>query len=102
MPSIIATADTAGLPACRSESANASGCSGSFTQSYEGLSCPDTLNFLIASPMVNEIAIGLLFSLSGWQVTAIYISAGLIVAIVAGWSWAAWACRSWSNLRLRV
>ena len=44
-----------------------------------------TLSFLIASPMVNEIAIGLLFSLFGWQVTAIYIGAGLLVAIVAGW-----------------
>lgn len=44
-----------------------------------------TLSFLIASPMVNEIAIGLLFSLFGWQVTAIYIGAGLIVAIIAGW-----------------
>jgi uncharacterized protein len=44
-----------------------------------------TLSFLIASPMVNEIAIGMLFSLFGWQVTAVYIGAGLIVAIVAGW-----------------
>ena len=44
-----------------------------------------TLSFLIASPMVNEIAIGLLFSLFGWQITAIYIGAGLIVAIIAGW-----------------
>ena len=44
-----------------------------------------TLSFLIASPMVNEIAIGLLFSLFGWQITSIYIGAGLIVAIVAGW-----------------
>ncbi len=44
-----------------------------------------TLSFLIASPMVNEIAIGLLFSLFGWQITAIYIGAGLLVAIVAGW-----------------
>ncbi|HEY5841271.1 MAG TPA: permease, partial [Mycobacterium sp.] len=44
-----------------------------------------TLSFLIASPMVNEIAIGLLFSLFGWQITAIYIGASLIVAIVAGW-----------------
>lgn len=44
-----------------------------------------TLSFLIASPMVNEIAIGLLFNLFGWQVTAIYIGAGLIVAIIAGW-----------------
>lgn len=44
-----------------------------------------TLSFLIASPMVNEIAIGLLLSLFGWQVTAVYIGAGLTVAIVAGW-----------------
>lgn len=44
-----------------------------------------TLSFLIASPMVNEIAIGLLFSLFGWQVTAIYVVAGLSIAIVAGW-----------------
>jgi hypothetical protein len=44
-----------------------------------------TLSFLIASPLVNEIAIGLLFSLFGWQVTALYIAAGLAVAITAGW-----------------
>jgi uncharacterized protein len=44
-----------------------------------------TLSFLIASPLVNEIAIGMLFSLFGWQVTAVYIAAGLVVAIVAGW-----------------
>jgi uncharacterized membrane protein YraQ (UPF0718 family) len=44
-----------------------------------------TLSFLIASPLVNEIAIGLLLSLFGFQVTAIYIGAGLLIAIVAGW-----------------
>ncbi|MFZ0324615.1 MAG: permease [Actinomycetes bacterium] len=44
-----------------------------------------TLSFLIASPLVNEIAIGMLFSLFGWQVTAVYIAAGLTIAIVAGW-----------------
>jgi hypothetical protein len=44
-----------------------------------------TLSFLIASPMVNEIAIGLLFSLFGWKITAVYIGAGLVIAIVAGW-----------------
>ena len=44
-----------------------------------------TLSFLIASPMVNEIAIGLLFTLFGWKITAIYIAAGLVIAIVAGW-----------------
>jgi uncharacterized membrane protein YraQ (UPF0718 family) len=44
-----------------------------------------TLSFLIASPLVNEIAIGMLLSLFGWQIAAIYIAAGLTVAIVAGW-----------------
>jgi hypothetical protein len=44
-----------------------------------------TLSFLIASPLVNEVAIGLLFGLFGWQVTAVYVAAGLTVAVVAGW-----------------
>ncbi len=44
-----------------------------------------TLSFLIASPLVNEIAVGLLLSLFGVQVTALYIGAGLGIAIVAGW-----------------
>ena len=44
-----------------------------------------TLSFLIASPLVNEIAIGLLLGLFGVGVTAIYIGAGLVIAIVAGW-----------------
>ena len=44
-----------------------------------------TMSFLIASPLVNEIAIGMLLTLFGWQVTALYVSAGLVVAIVAGW-----------------
>jgi uncharacterized membrane protein YraQ (UPF0718 family) len=43
-----------------------------------------TLSFLIASPMVNEVAIVLLFGLFGWQVTAVYIAAGLFIAIAAG------------------
>lgn len=44
-----------------------------------------TMSFLIASPLVNEIAIGLLFSLFGWKVTAAYVAAGVGIAIVAGW-----------------
>ncbi len=44
-----------------------------------------TFSFLIASPMVNEIAIGMLLTLFGWQVTAVYIGTGLVIAIVAGW-----------------
>ena len=44
-----------------------------------------TLSFLIASPLVNEIAIGLLLTLFDWQVTAAYVVAGVSIAIVAGW-----------------
>lgn len=44
-----------------------------------------TMSFLIASPMVNEVAIVLLFGLFGWQVAAIYVAAGLTLAVLAGW-----------------
>ena len=44
-----------------------------------------TFSFLIAAPMVNEIALGLLFALFGWRIAAIYLGFGLAVAIVAGW-----------------
>ena len=43
-----------------------------------------TFAFLIASPMVNEIAIVLLWGLFGPAVTVMYIAAGLVVAVVAG------------------
>ena len=43
-----------------------------------------TLSFLIASPLVNEVAIVLLFGLFGWKVTALYIAGGMVIAIVAG------------------
>ena len=44
-----------------------------------------TFSFLISAPMVNEIAVVLLFGLFGWQVAAIYLGTGLIIAMVAGW-----------------
>lgn len=44
-----------------------------------------TFSFLIASPMINEVAVILLFGLFGWKVTAIYVGTGLIIAILAGW-----------------
>lgn len=44
-----------------------------------------TFSFLIAAPMVNEVAVVLLFGLLGWKVTALYVSTGLAIAIVAGW-----------------
>jgi len=44
-----------------------------------------TFSFLIAAPMVNEIALGLLYGLLGWKVAAIYLGTGLFIAITAGW-----------------
>ncbi|RLJ63511.1 permease [Sulfurisoma sediminicola] len=44
-----------------------------------------TFSFLISAPMVNEIALGLLFAMFGWKVAALYLALGLTVAIVAGW-----------------
>ena len=44
-----------------------------------------TFSFLIAAPMVNEVALGLLLALVGWQVALAYLSFGLGIAIVAGW-----------------
>ena len=45
-----------------------------------------TFSFLVASPMVNEVAIVLLFGLFGWRVTAVYVGTGLLIAILAGWT----------------
>ncbi|MCB0913307.1 MAG: permease, partial [Propionibacteriaceae bacterium] len=45
-----------------------------------------TMSFLIASPLVNEIAIALLLGLFGVGPTALYIGAGLLIAIVAGFT----------------
>ncbi len=44
-----------------------------------------TFSFLISAPMVNEVALVLLFGLFGWRVAAIYAGTGLLIAIVAGW-----------------
>ena len=43
-----------------------------------------TLSFLIASPLVNEVAIVLLAGLFGFKIAAIYVASGLTIAIVAG------------------
>lgn len=43
-----------------------------------------TFSFLISAPMVNEIALALLFGMFGWQVAALYLGLGLSVAIISG------------------
>jgi uncharacterized protein len=44
-----------------------------------------TFSFLISAPMVNEIALVLLYGLFGWKVAALYLGTGLVIAMVAGW-----------------
>ena len=44
-----------------------------------------TFSFLIAAPMINEVAVVLLFGMFGWKIAAIYVGTGLVIAITAGW-----------------
>jgi hypothetical protein len=44
-----------------------------------------TFSFLIAAPMINEVALVLLFGLFGWKTALLYASTGLLIAITAGW-----------------
>jgi len=44
-----------------------------------------TFSFLIAAPMINEVAIVMLLGLFGWKVMLIYITTGLFIAILSGW-----------------
>jgi hypothetical protein len=44
-----------------------------------------TFSFLISAPMVNEVALALLFGLFGWKIAALYLGLGL-TAVVAGWT----------------
>jgi hypothetical protein len=44
-----------------------------------------TFSFLISAPMVNEVALVLLFGLFGWKVAATYAGTGLFIAITCGW-----------------
>ena len=44
-----------------------------------------TFSFLISAPMVNEVALAMLFGLFGWKIALLYLSLGLSVAIVSGW-----------------
>ncbi len=43
-----------------------------------------TFSFLIASPLINEVAAAMLLAMFGWQIAAIYIISGLVIAIIAG------------------
>ena len=44
-----------------------------------------TLSFLISAPMINEVALVLLFGLFGWKIALLYLGTGLTIAFSAGW-----------------
>lgn len=44
-----------------------------------------TFSFLIAAPMINEVALVLLFGLFGWKTALLYMSTGLLIAMVSGY-----------------
>jgi uncharacterized membrane protein YraQ (UPF0718 family) len=44
-----------------------------------------TFSFLISAPMINEVALVLLFGLFGWKVAGLYLGTGLLIAMVSGW-----------------
>jgi hypothetical protein len=45
-----------------------------------------TFSFLVSAPMVNEVALVLLFGLFGWKVAGLYLGTGLLIAMLSGWA----------------
>ena len=43
-----------------------------------------TFSFLIASPLINEVAATMLFAMFGWQITLLYVASGFVIAVLAG------------------
>jgi uncharacterized membrane protein YraQ (UPF0718 family) len=43
-----------------------------------------TMSFLVSSPMINEIALILLWGLFGYKVALTYVASGLVIAVVSG------------------
>ncbi|MFV0378228.1 MAG: permease [Mangrovibacterium sp.] len=50
-----------------------------------GIPIGATFSFLIAAPMINEVALVLLAGLFGWKIALIYVGTGLIIAVFSGW-----------------
>jgi len=49
-----------------------------------GVHLGTTFSFLVASPMINEVALVLLFGMFGWKIALMYIVSGLIISIFSG------------------
>jgi uncharacterized membrane protein YraQ (UPF0718 family) len=44
-----------------------------------------TFSFLVSAPMINEVALVLLYGLFGWKIAALYAGTGLVIAMISGW-----------------
>lgn len=53
--------------------------------SSAGIPLGTTMAFLLTSPLINEVAVLMLFSLLGWQFTVIYVVVGIFIGISGGW-----------------
>lgn len=60
-----------------------------------------TFSFLISVPMVNEVALVLLFGLVGWKVAVTYAAFGIIIAIFASWVIGMLHLEGWLQDRVR-
>lgn len=54
-----------------------------------------TFSFLIASPMINEVAAVILVGILGWELAALYVAAGLLVAWFGGIAMQAFRPERW-------
>jgi uncharacterized membrane protein YraQ (UPF0718 family) len=54
-----------------------------------------TFSFLIASPMINEVAAVILVGILGWKLAALYVAAGLLVAWFGGIAMQAFRPERW-------
>jgi uncharacterized membrane protein YraQ (UPF0718 family) len=43
-----------------------------------------TFTFLVASPMINEVALGMLFGMFGWKIALLYAASGFTIAVLSG------------------
>lgn len=49
-----------------------------------GLPLGVTFSYLVAAPLVNEVALVMLFGMFGWQIAGLYLLSGLVIAVIAG------------------
>lgn len=60
-----------------------------------------TMAFLITSPMINEVAVVILWGLLGWKFTIIYVATGLLIGMIGGFIMDKLKADRWLNDFLR-